>query len=89
MYQHIQLGATEETRQRQLASLIRSGAITMAGYKRTKVYGLLHCNSGKRMKTLNRVFFKDEQEAITNNYRPCGTCLRKKYERWKGITHDV
>ena len=33
------------------------------------------------MKTENRLFFKDEQEAIREGYRPCGACLPDKYKR--------
>ena len=35
------------------------------------------------MKVENRVFFKDEQEALENGYRPCGACLPEKYKLWK------
>jgi methylphosphotriester-DNA--protein-cysteine methyltransferase len=83
MYLHLKLADTFETRKKKLGSLIRSGAISLGGYKKTKIYGLLSCPAGKRMKIENRVFFKDEKEAIENGYRPCGTCLPKKYKLWK------
>jgi methylphosphotriester-DNA--protein-cysteine methyltransferase len=35
------------------------------------------------MKVVNRVFFQNEQEALTNGYRPCGHCLREEYKAWK------
>lgn len=66
-----------------LGELIRKGEITLGGYKKAKIYGLLNCSSGKRMKMENRVFFKDEKEAIAAGYRPCGNCLPEKYKEWK------
>lgn len=66
-----------------LGELIRKGEISLAGYKKGKIYGLLTCSSGKRMKMENRVFFKDEKEAIDAGYRPCGHCLPEKYKQWK------
>lgn len=83
MYQHITLGKTDQDRKRKLGSLIRSGAISLAGYKKAKIYGLLNCSSGKRMKIENRVFFKDIKEAISYGYRPCGHCLPEPYKLWK------
>jgi len=66
-----------------VARLIRNSAITLAGNKQLKIYGTLHCTSGKRMKVNNRVFFANEQEAIDAGYRPCGHCMREKYGVWK------
>lgn len=66
-----------------LGELIRKGEITFGGYKKAKIYGLLTCSSGKRMKKENRIFFKDEKEAIAAGYRPCGHCLSEKYKQWK------
>lgn len=83
MYQHITLGKTDQERKRKLSSLIRSGAINLAGYKKAKIYGLLNCSSGKRMKIENRVFFKNIEEAISKGYRPCGHCLPEQYKVWK------
>jgi len=64
-----------------LKRLIKSGKILFAGNKNLKVYGTLHCGSGKRMKIQNRVFFENEKEAITLGYRPCGNCMRSKKTR--------
>ncbi len=83
MIHHIDLGDNAASRKKRVGSLIRSGAITLGGYKKAKIYGLLSCSSGKRMKTENRVFFKDEAEATDAGYRPCGNCLPEKYKRWK------
>jgi len=66
-----------------LRSRIRSGEIKFGGNCKLKIYGMLHCSSGKRMKQENRVFFKSEKEAIENNYRPCGHCMKAKYKLWK------
>jgi methylphosphotriester-DNA--protein-cysteine methyltransferase len=62
-----------------LRGQIKIGKIRLAGNKKLKIYGTLHCKSGKRMKKENRVFFKDEKEAIDYGYRPCARCLNKKY----------
>lgn len=83
MFKHIDLGEHQDKRTRNLASLIRKGQISLAGYRKGKIYGLLNCSSGKRMKIENRVFFKNESEALANGYRPCGNCLPQKYRAWK------
>ncbi len=66
-----------------LFNLLKNGSLTFAGNKKLKIYGTLRCKSGKRMKQENRVFFNSEQEAILNGYRPCGHCMKEKYEAWK------
>ncbi|MEO6232173.1 MAG: Ada metal-binding domain-containing protein [Ferruginibacter sp.] len=63
-------------------SLIKSNTITLAGNRKLKIYGTLHCKSGKRMKKANRVFFEDEKAAIIAGYRPCGHCMKKQYLIW-------
>jgi len=65
-----------------LRRLIKNQTITLAGNSRLKIYGLLSCASGKRMKRQNRVFFVSEKEALKNEYRPCGHCLPKEYQAW-------
>lgn len=62
---------------------IRNGIIILGGNKQLKIYGTLHCASGKRMKRANRVFFASVQEAIENGFRPCGHCMRNEYQKWK------
>lgn len=64
------------------ASLV-NGEIKYAGNLPLKIYGTLHCTSGKRMKKKNRVFFKSETEALEVGFRPCGRCLPDKYRHWK------
>jgi Metal binding domain of Ada len=83
MILHTDLGETAFARKRMLKSLIENKEIVLGGNLRLKIYGTLSCNSGKRMKTENRVFFSSEEEAIRNNYRPCGHCLKDKYQKWK------
>jgi methylphosphotriester-DNA--protein-cysteine methyltransferase len=84
VYHHHQLGKDAEERRLLLRRHIRSGEISLGGYKKAKIYGLLTCSSGKRMKAANRVFFKDEAEALQHGYRPCGHCMPEKYKQWKG-----
>lgn len=63
--------------------LIRNGQVKLAGNAPLKIYGLLSCRSGKRMKQKNRVFFTSTQEAIRQGYRPCGHCMKEAYQAWK------
>ncbi|SHN36751.1 Ada metal-binding domain-containing protein [Mucilaginibacter sp. OK098] len=63
--------------------LIRHKEIKLGGNRNLKIYGLLRCKSGKRMKRENRVFFTDLGEATDSGYRPCGNCLRSEYKEWK------
>ncbi|WP_300600526.1 Ada metal-binding domain-containing protein [Niabella sp.] len=83
MLYHKDLGKHPEERNRQTRKLIRSGHIQFAGYKKARVYGLLSCASGKKMKLEHRVFFTDEAEALALGYRPCGHCMREPYKKWK------
>jgi len=83
MIHHIALGNTPEERSRTLRFLIRNGSITLGGYKKAGIYGLLSCASGKQMKVVNRIFFRDEQEAVQAGYRPCGHCLPRQHKLWK------
>jgi methylphosphotriester-DNA--protein-cysteine methyltransferase len=83
MYRHSQLGETNFTRSRRLFQLIAAGTISLGGYEKGKIYGLLTCKSGMRMKMTNQIFFKNEQEALAMGYRPCGSCLPGNYHAWK------
>ncbi|MBL1220716.1 metal-binding protein [Chryseobacterium sp. L7] len=71
-----------------LRSKIKNGEISFGGNRLLKIYGKLHCSSGKRMKRENRVFFVSENEALENNYRPCGHCMKEKYKQWKSEEHS-
>lgn len=68
---------------RRLYLQLHAGKISLAGYHKRKIYGTLTCKSGKRMKKENRVFFKDEAEAVAAGYRPCGHCMPLRYQAWK------
>lgn len=72
-----------ELDQKTLFRLIRSGKLRLGGNKTLKIYGQLHCRSGKRMNKMNRIFFMNEEEAIAAGFRPCGHCMRKAYKNWK------
>lgn len=83
MVKHETLGDNASDRSGALGRLIRSGEVTLGGYKKAGIYGTLRCRAGKRMKLENRVFFRDEQEAIGLGYRPCGNCMPEQYKLWK------
>ena len=83
MTKHITLSNTKFGRSRLLKIMINSNEISLGGNLKLKIYGTLHCASGKRMKIENRVFFKNEKEAIVAGFRPCGHCMREKYLIWK------
>jgi methylphosphotriester-DNA--protein-cysteine methyltransferase len=85
MIQHTSLGDNAFKRSRQLKTLLGKNEITFAGNLRLKIYGTLHCTSGKRMKVQNRVFFSCEAEAIGLGYRPCGHCVPGAYKKWKAM----
>lgn len=59
----------------ELFQMIRHRHLVLAGNKRLKIYGKLNCVSGKRMKKVNRVFFKNEAEALLHGYRACKRCM--------------
>lgn len=71
-----------------IRAMIRSGKIVFAGNRRLKIFGLLSCQSGKRMAIRNRVFFTDDTEAIEHGYRPCGHCMRNQYRQWNRNQHE-
>ena len=81
MINHSQLSVIEFKR------MIKDGRIQLAGNQKLKIYGTLHCSSGKRMKKENRVFFSSEKEAIQNGLRPCGHCMREAYLEWKKVSY--
>lgn len=59
----------------------------LGGNRSLRIYGSLDCWSAKNALKLgyakNRVFFADEQTAISAGYRPCGHCMPEKYKAWK------
>ena len=83
MILHRMLGPTPFAQLRALVGLIRGGAVTLGGNGPGRIYGRLDCRAGKRMKAINRVFFRDEAEAVEAGFRPCGLCLSREYKAWK------
>ena len=77
MIKHIDLSDSE------LKTKIKTKEICFGGHVKLKIYGQLNCKSGKRMKRENRVFFTTEKEAIKNDFRPCGHCMKDEYKKWK------
>lgn len=65
-----------------LFGMLRRRLIQFAGNQQLKIYGTLRCKQGKRMNLENRVFFSSETEAVENGFRPCGHCMREKYQLW-------
>jgi len=66
-----------------LRNQIKQKEICFGGNRNLKIYGILQCKSGKRMKKENRVFFVSESEAIKKGFRPCGHCMKVNYQKWK------
>lgn len=61
---------------------------TLGGHKRSKIYGRFDCRAALRAIAKggyveHRVFFADEQTAISAGYRPCAICMPKEYAEWK------
>jgi hypothetical protein len=64
----------------------RPGAL--GGYAPRKIYGRLDCSSALRFLAKGhyadgRVFFRDEETAVSAGYRPCGVCMKDKYAEWR------
>lgn len=60
----------------------------LGGNRITKIYGRLDCKSAnkylsKGLYAKNRVFFADEQTAVSAGYRPCAVCIHDEYKIWK------
>jgi methylphosphotriester-DNA--protein-cysteine methyltransferase len=66
---------------KELHHKIHHATICFGGNKQLKIYGTLQCGSGKRLNKANRVFFGSEEEAIQQQFRPCGTCMRTAYKK--------
>ncbi|KQS28225.1 Ada metal-binding domain-containing protein [Dyadobacter sp. Leaf189] len=85
MLLHSELRPLSFRTSRFLFGLIQSGEIRFAGNSKLRIYGLLNCRSGRRMKQQNRIFFSSEAEARENGYRPCAHCMRQAYLQWKRV----
>ena len=83
MITHSSLGYTSFARSRNLNLLISENKIAFGGNISQKIYGTLKCKSGKRLKIENRIFFSSKTEAIAAGYRPCGSCMKEEYKKWK------
>ena len=68
---------------KKLYQKIKRKEIIYGGNLSLKIYGTLHCKSGKRMRKENRVFFKSASQAKSQGFRPCGHCLRVDHKIWK------
>ena len=60
---------------------------TLGGHRKQKIYGRLDCPTALRFiangkYVQHRVFFADEATALAAGYRPCGSCLREKYNEY-------
>jgi len=59
------------------------------GYNgKEKIYGKLDCKSAnnwikKGYYVNKRVFFASESDAVKAGFRPCGCCMKEKYNLWK------
>ncbi|MBC7830089.1 MAG: metal-binding protein [Chitinophagaceae bacterium] len=73
----------EEISDSDLRDEIRRRSVCLAGNSALKIYGILNCASGKRMKKKNRVFFRSFKEANELGFRPCGHCMKEEYKKWK------
>jgi hypothetical protein len=60
----------------------------LGGHKGSRIYGRLDCAAALRAISkggyvAHRVFFADEEAAIAAGFRPCGTCMRERFQQWK------
>ena len=61
---------------------------SFGGHRKLKIYGKLDCRSAKqyisRGQYVNhRVFFANEETAVSAGYRPCAVCMPEAYKKWK------
>ncbi|MEK6478569.1 Ada metal-binding domain-containing protein [Catalinimonas sp. 4WD22] len=68
---------------REVRKMIRAGMIQWSGNRKLRIFGGLHCKSGKRLRKENRVFFSSREEAEQEDYRPCAHCMKSAYQEWK------
>ena len=81
---------TSKMSKREVVMLRRKGMITLGGHRSNKIYGTLDCPGARRWiakgyYVKQRVFFKSEEEALQEGYRPCANCLPEKYQTWKKL----
>lgn len=70
--------------------------IAFGGHRKQKIYGRLDCPSalraianGKGTYEQQRVFFRSEEEAIAQGFRPCAICLPTAYLVWKRKNNEI
>lgn len=73
----------------ELHRLLREKKLTLGGNRTLRIYGRLDCRAGKRMKAENRVFFRDETDALVHGYRPCAVCLPAEYRAWRKVINTT
>ena len=61
---------------------------TLGGHRRSHLYGRLDCRAAAQARARGgyvkyRVFFADEETAVSAGYRPCAVCLPENYAAWK------
>lgn len=61
---------------------------TIGGHRKTKIYGRLDCRAAlqaieRRGYVTQRVFFLDEQTAVSAGFRPCAVCMPESYARFR------
>lgn len=65
----------------------------LGGHYKLKIYGRLDCPSAARYIAKGqyvryRVFFENENTAISAGYRPCAVCMPEAYKKWKEKLED-
>jgi methylphosphotriester-DNA--protein-cysteine methyltransferase len=60
----------------------------LGGHRRNRIYGRLHCRAALQAIARggyisHRVFFADQESALSAGYRPCAVCMPEEYARWK------
>ncbi|MFD2145249.1 hypothetical protein [Mucilaginibacter antarcticus] len=65
MINHTDLGDKPFTHFRALQALIIKGDISLAGYRKNKIYGTLTCKAGKRINPENRIFSRTRTKLLT------------------------
>lgn len=61
---------------------------TLGGHRRSRIYGRLDCPAARRAIAHGgyvgqRVFFRDEADAVAAGYRPYAACLPQRHAAWK------
>ena len=81
---------TDHLSLREILALRKKGEVQIGGHRSNKIYGTLDCKGAKMWiakghYVKQRVFFKSEEEAIKEGYRPCARCMPSRYIKWKSL----